>query len=829
MPQTYDDDELGYDPGEEYEEEEVIDEDSFEDEDEDMGSEEEWEDEEEDGEEEEVSDVGDDDQGSGEGSSGDDDADVAHSGYEFTASQVAYLKTRLPQYREGTAKRKRHLVSMSAKNIISELYAISGKQQSRAKKKLVTKAVKSWFEGRVKSLQAKAKKTIWGGRYYGQLVFKRERTRIVQYLADLITRGSPLPDLRRLIDHEDEFLGDRPGEDSDGEEGDAPSAPTKKTPKAFTKFQTAASMLWKVLSRKEKQVWEAKAKAWKEATPPPEQQRKAAEKFASKRLLAFSEGLLKEMNARLHILVAFENSKGRPVAFDFELSGGNAGARGQAFRDLYDQQLKEMGLLELWKDFAADVFLDPLEQEEEALSRRMAKRALMKFKRNEFNEPLVPSISEKSGSEKRSIWLTHFLRSFLTIHYNIARGDPGGRTPVPWRRLALNVRRFISPRFLPDHLAELLQEPSQMSTSDREKLYRFWRKRQNNPEVDNVFEFKAYWDRKSKTYIPRPNRGDPPLNGVAAEEPREGEDDDEGAGGDWEPEDVRPPTPRTKKPSKKSKKKKKRVEKVPAPVDEEGSGWDGLDSDWGPPDQVSKSGGEQGQAGNDDRVSLASDDELSPWDGVDSDWGSGGREEPHGQAQIERHTTPSPRRSVQPREDDFSPRNAQAGIDGGLSDERHSRDNRGPGEMEESDEEENDELPDIHNMRPSLQRRSPSPEDSGQVQLRRSTRPHKARKLDFFETTTPVTRSRRQVEDAGKRVTRSAAAKKTGDVSQPSRPTAANAGRKRKSGEPDDKRASSKKRKVNTKASSAAPARGSGASQPTNAKTTKAKSRTSRR
>src|SRR5690606_13379819 len=81
---------------------------------------------------------------------------------------------------------------------------------------------------------------------------------------------------------------------------------------------------------------------------------RAAEKFASKRLLQFSEGLLKEMNARVHILIAFENSKGKPVAFDFELSGGNAGARGQAFRDLYDAQLKEMGLLELWKDFAAD-------------------------------------------------------------------------------------------------------------------------------------------------------------------------------------------------------------------------------------------------------------------------------------------------------------------------------------------------------------------------------------------------------------------------------------------------------------------------------------------
>ncbi|EAU81324.1 hypothetical protein CC1G_07254 [Coprinopsis cinerea okayama7 len=747
--------------------------------------------------------------------------------YQFTASQVAYLKTRLPQYREGTSKRRDQLVSQSAKNIISELYAITGKKQSREKKKLITRAVKSWFRGRVDNSQVKAKKSVWGGRYYGQLVFKRERTRIVQYLADIISRGDPIPnDLRRLIDHENEFLSGQSRQDSDDEHNEDVSRPQKQTREGFTKFQTAASMLWRKLTAREKQEYEDKANAWKEATPPPEQQRKAAEKFASKRLLQFSEGLLKEMNARLHILVAFENSKGKPVAFDFELSGGNAGARGQAFRDLYDAQLKEMGLLELWKDFAADVFLDPLEQEEEARGRRMAKKSLMNFKRNEFGEPIIPSIRDKPGTEKRSIWLTNFLRSYLTIHYNITRGDPGGRTPVPWKRLGLNVRRFISPRFLPDHLAELLQEPSLMSSGDREKLYKFWRKRQNNPEVDNVFEFKRYWDRKSKTYKPRHNREKASANGQHDDDDQDERDDIE----DWRPEDVQPVAPKApaKKPSAKKKTKKRKDTRAVEESDED-SGWDNLDSDWGASYQPVTSQGPSRRTPG----SNSGEEAESPWDDIDSDWAiNKGGEHPSSSQRRRSSVSPPP-----PDEQEHSPQQVQddepsrpvtpsSGTRRGLSiraEDRRPEDREGLSTVEESEEEESDELPTVYQDQPSRTKRRAPLQPAEQVPLRRSTRPPKTRRMvDFIDIGTPVTRSRGGVEDSGKRITRSAA-KKAGGTSRGNASNAALAGNKRKSREDNTDGPASKKRRENTGVTKVTPARRPAVSQTTKAKNANAK------
>ncbi|EAU83219.2 hypothetical protein CC1G_11680 [Coprinopsis cinerea okayama7 len=476
------------------------------------------------------------------------ETDDEASPYALKISQVALLKSKLDTYRDLKGKARKRFAHKLAQILRNEIQDLSGTAMPQAKHEALKRAVTEWFKQNVQRIRGNGKR-MWGIRWHGRLVFQYERTRAILHIARLLVDNAPLPDLRGLIDQEERILpsetkefqwipDDDEEEDEEGagnldvleeeeeeveeeeEEGEGSTSrdgklgvskkPSKAPmPKAFHKYQTATTLLWETLTDDERHYYHTTAEKWRSQGPPLAEQRRAAERFISSRCLDFATALLNDMNARVYMLVGYEDTKGDAygIQYDFtkELRGG------EAFKKVYKKELQESGILDYWGDYVGNLYnRDVVNQEGPTTkARRSHSKPLVPLPVDKWGVPSLPPLSQMPKGEQTSVWLCDVLRSFFTRHY--ARGSqplpsrvgPHSYSRVPWKAIRTNIRRCIDQEYLPDDLAEIWNDPSQLDLDKRLKLYSFYLARQNDPTVDIVFEFSHLPSRGGKTFHPR--------------------------------------------------------------------------------------------------------------------------------------------------------------------------------------------------------------------------------------------------------------------------------------------------------------------------------------
>ncbi|KAH6884719.1 hypothetical protein BKA70DRAFT_1078916, partial [Coprinopsis sp. MPI-PUGE-AT-0042] len=396
--------------------------------------------------------------------------------YHLTASMVALLKVKLDKYQQSTNPTREKISNECADQLRSEVEEIAGRRLSKKKGEDLKQAVRSWFHQNSTSYRAPTKKKTWSIRWHPRLVFQSSRSRAILYLARVLATGGTEPSLRALIDDEERFLAEEDitadlpwgvlDDDDDDGTGEGDLSPAKRV---FAKYQVATSLLWTALMEDEKQVYHDLAEKWKSERPPVEERQKLADKYASRRCLAFATDMFNDLDARVYILLAYQTPKGESIAVEVDFN--EAVGAGKAFKHQYRKQIQEGGVLEHWREYTGAQFAADT-SDSSAKIVKSHKRPLAAMAINEYGEPQLPGVGADRDGESHGLWLAHVLRSFLIMHYALAMGLPATSRPkVPWRNINENVRKFITIDCLPDDIACSLDDPSGMNLPKKEKLW----------------------------------------------------------------------------------------------------------------------------------------------------------------------------------------------------------------------------------------------------------------------------------------------------------------------------------------------------------------------
>ncbi|KAH6869444.1 hypothetical protein BKA70DRAFT_1131752 [Coprinopsis sp. MPI-PUGE-AT-0042] len=425
--------------------------------------------------------------------------------FHLTASQVAYLKEKGVVYSEANAKEREEIEKKSSDHLVSELEELTGSKVSREKRKLLKAATTEWFRQHL-AAQTSGKARRWGIKWHGRLVFQYEKGNAINHLARLMAADEELPDLRQLLEGENDSV------EGDGDTQNLPFNDDQGAArKVFTKYQLATTALWNVLTEEEQARYRSDVETFRKSGPPLETRRLMAKRFALQRCHEFAETMLNELDAVVYMLVGFQDPSKKPLAVECEFTEELCGARGQTktrnFKDMYKRRLKDSGLMDDWANYVGSVYLDEGEEDQATVfpaTHRTNKKPLADLETNTYGEPLLPSLRVPPGVQK-GVWLIKMMRTYWTMSYGISMGlPPGTRHDIPWRRIAKSPHDFISDT-LPPNLMEAFFDPGSMSVSDLEKCYLHIYVSQDKSDGP-AFEFTAYEHKKGDVPVPRAPR-----------------------------------------------------------------------------------------------------------------------------------------------------------------------------------------------------------------------------------------------------------------------------------------------------------------------------------
>ncbi|KAH6904730.1 hypothetical protein BKA70DRAFT_1226588 [Coprinopsis sp. MPI-PUGE-AT-0042] len=436
-------------------------------------------------------------------------------GHFLPASHVAYLNLKLNAFQKASTTEQKKIANDAGLHLCKEVEMISKERLSKKKSDSLKEAVREWFRQHQMPERRSGKKKTWRTNWHVRLVFQHLRSHAIMFLAKVLWFEADEPDLRKLLDFEDKVIGqDEQGLDDlawaavDSDDEDAGGSKARTGP--FSKYQTATTLLWNELTDQEKDTYHGTAAKWKlERLPEEERQREVCDEA----LLLFRSRPHEDLDVRVHFLIAYKNSKGEPKGVELEFTE-QFGA-GEEFRNKFKPEIRESGVLELWRQYASFTFGD--DAEDMASIGGSFKKPLMVLKCNEYNEPILPSLTTKPDSITRGAWLTQVLCAFFTGHYALARGTPNIRPNVPWKHLSAHLRDFISEEIVPDDKAHLITEPTNLNVETRQELFLHLFHRQHTKLIP-TFEF-HHWIDKSKTCHPRFPR-------VLREEPSESDNEE---------------------------------------------------------------------------------------------------------------------------------------------------------------------------------------------------------------------------------------------------------------------------------------------------------------
>ncbi|EAU86505.2 hypothetical protein CC1G_10227 [Coprinopsis cinerea okayama7 len=420
-------------------------------------------------------------------------------GYQLTASQVAYLKTRVDQYRDKKKKAAKDKVASSSARVLKEDYEqMTHQAMSLEMEKSLRKAVGQWLEQNALSSKG-APKRVWGMRWHARLVFQYCNTRAIVFLAKILA-ASPnpnIPDLRDLYEDPDLVIPpDQSIEDflPDDAHSDDDSAPTTSP---FAKYQTATSLLWGALDEAERADYAAKAKQWKEQGPPLEEKLRCAECYIRARCMEFSLALHNDMDARVFLLIGYRDEKKEPVAVSVEFNR-ELGACEESFSTAYPKETTTIE--DLWRDWVSDQYGQ--EARGESSGGKLTKvrgRPLETLECDELGRPLLPPLYAKPRTPNLNAWLGDVFRSYFTRYYEIhvtGKALPevvppnSDRSSAPWAALAEFRDQCFDETCFDRELWPLFKDPAHMKVGPQLQYYNYFLSRQEDPSVEEVFRFK---------------------------------------------------------------------------------------------------------------------------------------------------------------------------------------------------------------------------------------------------------------------------------------------------------------------------------------------------
>ncbi|EAU89885.2 hypothetical protein CC1G_07037 [Coprinopsis cinerea okayama7 len=427
-------------------------------------------------------------------------------GYQLTASQVAYLRTRVDQYRDKKKKAAKEKVAASCARALKEDYEqMVHQSMSSEMEKSLRKAVAHWLDQNALSTKG-APKHIWGIRWHARLVFQHSNARAIMYLARVLASG-PNPNIPNLRDlYEDPDLVIPPNEthtdllppESDEEDDEADDDDDDGVPATpFTKYQTATTLLWGALTEAERAQYTTKAEEWRMQGPPLEEKLRCADRFIRGRCMDFAIALHNDMDARVWLMVGFRDLKKEPVALKVEFNKELGGCK-EAFSSVYADETDD--LVEMWRDWVSEVYGEEARGEtEKGKVSRVRGRPLVTLECDEHGRPLLPPLSAQPPRVNLNTWLGDIFRSYFTRYYVIhvtGKALPeevppnSGRLSAPWSALKEHNELCFDEECLDKDLWGLFKDPAHMKVGPQMMYYKHLFARQEDPSVDEVFRFK---------------------------------------------------------------------------------------------------------------------------------------------------------------------------------------------------------------------------------------------------------------------------------------------------------------------------------------------------
>ena len=119
----------------------------------------------------------------------------------------------------------------------------------------------------------KGKALKWGLKWHGRLVFQYERPNTIIHVARRLAADEEVSDeeLRELLDEGDDVVTEDADSFLHSHDDDERTASARRT---FTKYQTAVSTLWNVLTGDEQERYHSDAEAYRNKGVPKEMRRK---------------------------------------------------------------------------------------------------------------------------------------------------------------------------------------------------------------------------------------------------------------------------------------------------------------------------------------------------------------------------------------------------------------------------------------------------------------------------------------------------------------------------------------------------------------------------
>ncbi|KAH6908104.1 hypothetical protein BKA70DRAFT_1054813, partial [Coprinopsis sp. MPI-PUGE-AT-0042] len=428
-------------------------------------------------------------------------------GYHLPASHVAYLKLKAEAYQKANAAGQKDIAREAGEHLCNEVSQIAKSRLSKKESEALKEGVREWFRQHSMPERKAGKKKTWRVKWHARLVFQHLRSRAIMFVAKALWSEAKLPSMRKLLDKEDQVISrDNQGLDEMAWEGldedadDDGDGETGKKSKPFSKYQAATTLLWNALTEAERDSFRLMAEKWRLERPPLEERRRLAEKMGTRQCFLFARDMMKDLDARVYILLAYTNSKGEARGVELEFTEQFGG--GEEFRNKFKAELNEGGITELWRQYASITF-GP-NGEDTATIQCSHKKPLIALEVNGYGEPILPSLLSKPNSIQRGPWLTRVLRAYFTMHY--ARGTPETRPNVPWKHIRSNVRNFVNEEILPDDKVHLLAEPTSLTADMRQELFLYLRHRQEKLSVKIPFEFHHWMDRKKNFHERSPRK-----------------------------------------------------------------------------------------------------------------------------------------------------------------------------------------------------------------------------------------------------------------------------------------------------------------------------------
>ncbi|KAG2005820.1 hypothetical protein CC2G_002188 [Coprinopsis cinerea AmutBmut pab1-1] len=459
--------------------------------------------------------------------------------FTFMPSQVAYLREAMEEYRElNGAGIKAKFATNVADTLIREIHELSGVKPSDRRKALLEQAVTQWFEdnGRV---DIRKPKRVWAFRWNARRVFGSIHSGIVKFVAQLLLNNKPIPNLRKLYDEEEAFLAregidnnDMLGEEeqeeyvmgslgeSGEEDGDVEDEGIEETPKRkkpgkrerkkgrgggtnmptyFVTYQDAITLFWTVLTPKEIEKYEHICMEWREVGPPRSEQRKAASRHLHTRCYDFAEAALRDFGAVVYFWIGFEDAQLVRRSYDLECKLGVAGV--SDFQPTCRAIMEESGLGLAWGQHV-DKVLNSLygttgQETTDPKPRRRHGKPIIEMDVDEDGYPILPSLDARPSGKQHQLWITELLRSYFARHWALA--TTGKVLPpttcttasVQWTGIRERWDDCIHEHMLPKTLRLSFLEPSDASLPMKEAIYKVLYDRQEDPDVEKTFEFKA--------------------------------------------------------------------------------------------------------------------------------------------------------------------------------------------------------------------------------------------------------------------------------------------------------------------------------------------------